>query len=80
MYSVTQKPPTLLMPQIVNDTSAAFDARMEAFSCDYQLLAQLNAAAEADAGACSDVSVALGQFAADLQARQAALQEVLSGV
>ncbi len=69
----------MLMSQIVNDTSAACDARLEALMWDYQLLAQLNAAAGADVGTCMDVSVALGHFAADLEARQAVLHEALSG-
>ncbi|WIA35658.1 hypothetical protein OEZ86_004070 [Tetradesmus obliquus] len=66
--------------QMIGDAAAAFDMRMEAYGLDLALLQQLNDAAAEQYGATAEIAAALGQFAHDLNARQAAVRDALAAL
>jgi hypothetical protein len=65
---------------MVGDAAAAFDMRMEAYGLDLELLQQLNDAAAEQYGATAEIAAALGQFALDLNSRQAAVRDALAAL
>jgi hypothetical protein len=65
---------------MIGDAAAAFDMRMEAYGLDIELLQQLNDAAAEQYGATAEIAAALGQFAHDLNSRQAAVRDALAAL
>jgi hypothetical protein len=63
---------------LVHDAAAAFDLRMQSYTQDIETLQQLNEAAAAQYSGAAEIAAALGQFVADLVARQAAAKEALA--
>lgn len=63
---------------LLQDASAAFDLRMQAYTLDIATLWELNDAAAQQYSGSAEIAAALRQFVQDLVARQAAAKEALA--